>query len=136
MKKYINVLFVLFAVLVNAVEASDPQVYHCRGSDYIYDSGIEGGVIRQVDGWRNMILRRGTWVAEIYSDTGSAMTELDFSRNTVGPYFEGFIPAYNDVFDTPIRGVVVKYTPLYNLLELKYDLEGGRRFLAFSGICS
>ncbi len=136
MKKYIGAILFAVAVSTGVVEASEPDVYHCRGVDYLYDSGIGAGDARQVDGWRNLILRRWTMTAEIYSDTGSAVTELDFSLDTVGSIFKGFIPAYNDVFGTPIRGIAVEYLPLYNLLELKYDLEGGKRVLAFSGICT
>lgn len=136
MKKYLGVFLFVCAVSSGVIKAAEPDVYHCRGVDYLYDSGIGVGDARQVDGWRNMVLRRWTWTAEIYSDTGSAVTELDYSLNTVAPFFKGFIPAYNDVFGTPIRGIAVEYVPLYNLLELKYDLDGGRRFLAFSGICS
>lgn len=135
MKLYLQLLIVCAAISAAVVEAAEPEVYHCRGVDYLYDSGVGAGETRQVDGWRNLIFRRWTTTAEIYSESGSVVTELVLSSATIAPAFEGFIPAYNDVFGTPIRGIVVEYIPLYHLLELKYELDDGRRFPAFSGIC-
>jgi len=135
MKKTIKAIVIVCAASVGTVKA-EPIAYHCEGVDSVYAAGIGKGEARTVPATRMLILDIALMTAEIRRDGDSRSTELVLNRNTAAPAYEGFFPADKAVFNTAIRGVALRYTPLYQRLELKYDLDGGRRFPAFAGTCS
>lgn len=147
MKNHIGVMVVILAVSAGVVKA-EPSVYHCSGFNYVYDGGIGEGEPKRIAAKRKLIIDVSLKTAEIDSGDGFRSTELlrrpdglrsiEFlGRSNIDTYtLEGYFPVNDDTLDSAVRGIVFEYLPDFSILELKYDLDGGRRFLAFTGICS
>ena len=113
------------------VLAERPVTLHCEGVDYIYDSGIGKGPGRREASHRSVSLMFEEMIAEVSEGSGVRSTELSMKYGD----YHGFLPAKKHEFGVNVLGQQVEINSALDLLEFRYVLEDGNKYLSFNGIC-
>lgn len=104
---------------------------HCKGVDYIYESGLGKGTSKREAANRSIILDVEEMTVTLVNGLEERTTQL---TKKYGDY-QGFFPGEKQIFGSTVLGEEVEVNSAFDLLELRYLLEDEKKYLSFTGIC-
>lgn len=104
---------------------------HCKGVNYIYESGIGKGTAKREAANRTVIMDVQEMTARLVNDIEVRATDLTRKYDD----YHGFFPDEKRIFGSAVLGEELEINSALDLLELRYLLEGEKKYLSFTGTC-
>ncbi len=127
-------LLILGAVILLApsLVIAETVTLHCRGVNYIYGSGMGKGPATREAADLTVTLDEPQMRAELINGGETRITNLVRVQGD----FQGYFPGEKEIFGAAVLGEQIEIGSGLDFVELRYLLEGDRRYLSFTGTCS
>jgi uncharacterized protein involved in tellurium resistance len=128
---YPHRVFSLLLLVGPAVAFAEPVELRCDGVNYIYESGIGTVPAKRQASQRSIKLDLSEMTVEL------ANGEKTMTAALVKKYgdYQGFFPNNRMVFGTPVLGEQIEIGSELKYLEIRFLLEGDKKYLSFTGNC-